>query len=76
MLTELFLGVGYKPFAGVCHIDDILPFLVLLYLIDDDKVILIPMDNARHWSFFGQHFKTQPSPKRLETYGFCRLADT
>ena len=47
MLAELLLGIGDKSLAGICDIDDILSFTVLLYFIDNNKVILIPMDDAR-----------------------------
>ena len=46
MLTKFLFRIVYKSFAWVCHIDGVFPFFVLFYLIDNDKMVLIPMDNT------------------------------
>ena len=53
MLTKFLFRIVYKSFAWVCHIDGVFPFFVLFYLIDNDKMVLIPMDNTWQWNFLG-----------------------
>lgn len=76
MLTELLFRVGYKSIAWVCDIYGIFSFIVLFYLIDNNKMVLIPMSNARQWYFMNKCIKTQTSSNSLEADGFCCFADT
>ena len=48
MLAEFLLGIGNKSLARICYIYGIFSFIVLFYLIDNDKMVLIPVYNTRH----------------------------
>ena len=47
MLAKLLLSVGDKPLSRVCNINSIASLAMTLDLVNNDKVILIPMDDTR-----------------------------
>lgn len=57
MLAKLFFCIGYKTLARICDINRIPVLTMLFYLIDNNEMILVPMDDARQWSLFGKRFK-------------------
>ena len=57
MLAKLFFCIGYKTLARICDINRISVLTMFFYLIDNNEMILVPMDDARQWSLFGKRFK-------------------
>ena len=47
MLAKLFLSVGDQSLAWICNINCIVTLAMPLDLVNNDKVILIPMDDTR-----------------------------
>ena len=47
MLAEFLLGIGYKSLSRICYINFISITSAFLYLINNHKVVLVPMNDAR-----------------------------
>ena len=47
MLAKLFLSVGDQSLARICNRNHIVTLAMPLDLVNNDKVILIPMDDTR-----------------------------
>ena len=75
MFAELCLCVREQPSPRICHIDRIAPSAVFLYLVNDHKVVLIPMGNTGERRFVCQLSEGEQPTHTLEAKGFGSFAN-
>ena len=59
MFTKFFFSISYKSYTWICNINGIQSFSVFEYFIDNNKMILIPMNYARQWTFTNKSIEPQ-----------------
>ena len=70
VVFEFLFGIGHKPLSRIGNIE----FLVILYFVEDDKMVLAPMQNAGQGGL-GQLLHGSPSANGMQPQLVCRFAD-